>query len=119
MTQNLVDAAITSRMSARAFTPQPVDRATITHLLEVASRAPSGTNTQPWKVYVLQGASRDSLVEMLARAGMKVILRQGSAWHDVAAQVKAVTQLGLDPRHFLLCTFVTPYSVHTAYVTQV
>ena len=31
----------------------------------MASRAPSGTNTQPWKVYVLQGASRDSLVEQV------------------------------------------------------
>jgi nitroreductase len=58
---NLVDSAILSRMSARAFTSQPISRETIEHLLEVASRAPSGTNTQPWKVYVLEGASRESL----------------------------------------------------------
>jgi adenine deaminase len=38
------------------------------------------------------------------RQGMKAILRQGSAWHDVAAQVGAITKLGLDSRHFLLCT---------------
>ncbi|MEW6568312.1 MAG: adenine deaminase [Chloroflexota bacterium] len=38
------------------------------------------------------------------RQGMKVMMRQGSAWHDVAAQVKAVTERGLDPRHFLLVT---------------
>ncbi len=57
-----VDAAITSRMSTRAFTQQPVPRETLTDILQVASRAPSGTNTQPWKVYVLQGASRDDLV---------------------------------------------------------
>jgi nitroreductase len=63
-----VDAAITSRMSARAFLPQAVPRATIEHLLEVASRAPSGTNTQPWKVYVLQGASRDGLVDKVCAA---------------------------------------------------
>lgn len=63
-----VDAAITSRMSARAFLPQPVARSTIEHLLELAARAPSGTNTQPWKVYVLQGASRDSLVEKVCAA---------------------------------------------------
>ncbi|NMM15099.1 MAG: nitroreductase [Rhodoferax sp.] len=63
MTQTIVDVAITSRMSARAFTPQPVPRQTLTELLQVASRAPSGTNTQPWKVYVLQGASRDTLCE--------------------------------------------------------
>ena len=59
----LVDAAITSRMAVRAFTRQAVSRETITELLQIASRAPSGTNTQPWKVYVLQGASRAGLVD--------------------------------------------------------
>ncbi|MEX1248370.1 MAG: adenine deaminase [Anaerolineales bacterium] len=39
-----------------------------------------------------------------ARQGMKVLMRFGSSWYDVAAQVKAVTELGLDPRNFLLCT---------------
>jgi adenine deaminase len=39
-----------------------------------------------------------------ARAGMKVMMRYGSAWHDVVEQVKAVTQHGLDTRNFLLCT---------------
>ena len=37
-------------------------------LVQLASRAPSGTNTQPWKVYVLQGASRDSLVAKVCAA---------------------------------------------------
>ena len=68
MTQTIVDAAITSRMSARAFTQQPVSRQTLTELLEVASRAPSGTNTQPWKVYVLQGASRAALCDKVCTA---------------------------------------------------
>jgi nitroreductase len=68
MTQTVVDAAITSRMSARAFTPAPVSRETLTELLQVASRAPSGTNTQPWKVYVLQGDSRAALVDKVCTA---------------------------------------------------
>lgn len=38
------------------------------------------------------------------RQGMKAMLRFGSAWHDVAAQIRAVTEMGLDPRHFILCT---------------
>lgn len=63
-----VDEAIASRMSVRAFLPQPVPRQTIAHLLQMASRAPSGTNTQPWKAYVLQGASRDSLVAQVCAA---------------------------------------------------
>lgn len=67
MTQSAVDAAITTRMSVRAFTNQAVPRATIEHILQVASRAPSGTNCQPWKVYVLQGASRDTLVDMVCQ----------------------------------------------------
>jgi len=65
---NAVDQAITSRMSARAFTAEPVPREVLTHLLELAARAPSGTNTQPWKVYVLQGQSRDSLVQKVCAA---------------------------------------------------
>jgi nitroreductase len=67
-TLNPVDAAITSRMSARAFTQQKVPRELLEKILEVSSRAPSGTNTQPWKVYVLQGASRDSLVDKVCAA---------------------------------------------------
>lgn len=66
--RNAVDEAIVSRQSIRQFLPRPVPRETIAHLLEVASRAPSGTNTQPWKVYVLQGASRDMLVEKVCQA---------------------------------------------------
>ncbi|MGH2627787.1 MAG: adenine deaminase, partial [Anaerolineales bacterium] len=38
------------------------------------------------------------------RQGMKAMLRLGSAWYDVAAQIRAVTESGLDPRHFLLVT---------------
>jgi nitroreductase len=68
MTANLVDDAITSRMSVRAFTPQAVARADIEALLAVASRAPSGTNCQPWTVYVLQGNSRQTLVDKVCAA---------------------------------------------------
>ena len=38
------------------------------------------------------------------RQGMKAMLRLGSAWYDVASQVKAVTEMGIDPRNFILCT---------------
>jgi nitroreductase len=63
-----VDAAIESRFSARAFLPRPVEREVLADILRVAGRAPSGTNTQPWQVYVLQGASRDALVEKVCAA---------------------------------------------------
>lgn len=56
-----VDAAITSRRSIRAFLPTPVPRETVTEILQVAARAPSGTNTQPWRVHVLTGESLRTL----------------------------------------------------------
>jgi nitroreductase len=68
MTPSAIDEAICSRRSMRAFTSQRVARADIEHLLQVASRAPSGTNCQPWKVYVLQGAKRNALVEQACAA---------------------------------------------------
>lgn len=59
--QETVDAAIVSRRSIRAFLPTPVAREDIEKILEVAARAPSGTNTQPWKVYVLTGDAKERL----------------------------------------------------------
>ncbi len=64
----------------------------------------------PFHGYVAGGPEDDHegtrLEDAVARVrqGMKAMLRYGSAWHDVAAQIKAITQLGLDPRHFILCT---------------
>ena len=52
-----VDAAIKTRHSLRAFLPTAVPRQTVEDILEVASWAPSGTNTQPWQVHVLTGAA--------------------------------------------------------------
>ncbi|NDC61443.1 MAG: nitroreductase [Betaproteobacteria bacterium] len=63
-----VEQAIDTRMSTRAFTPQTVPKELIEAILALAARSPSGTNTQPWKVYVLQGESRDSLVTQVCAA---------------------------------------------------
>jgi nitroreductase len=63
-----VDAAITSRHSIRAFLPTPVPRETIEQILAVAARAPSGTNTQPWKVHVLTGAAQEALSRKILAA---------------------------------------------------
>src|SRR5690606_19764914 len=62
------DEAIRTRMSVRAFTQQPVAPELIREILDLASRAPSGSNAQPWKVYVLRGAARDALVEKVCAA---------------------------------------------------
>ena len=56
-----VDRAILTRRSVRAFLDTPVPRETVEDILAVASRAPSGTNTQPWRVYVLSGEAKAKL----------------------------------------------------------
>jgi nitroreductase len=62
------EAAIASRRAIRAFLPTPVRRETVERILAVASRAPSGTNTQPWKVTVLTGEPLRSLSRRLVAA---------------------------------------------------
>lgn len=65
---------------------------------------------RPFHGYVAGGPADDHegtrLEDAIARArqGMKAMLRLGSAWYDVAAQVKAITEMGLDNRNFILCT---------------
>ena len=67
-TRNPVDEAILSRRSIRAFTNQEVPEETIREILEIAARAPSGTNTQPWHVYVLRGRTKALLSEKILAA---------------------------------------------------
>jgi adenine deaminase len=63
----------------------------------------------PFHGYVAGGAEddhegarlEDALVRV--RQGMKPMLRLASAWNDVADQVRSITEMGLDPRHFILC----------------
>jgi adenine deaminase len=64
----------------------------------------------PFHAYAAGGPSDDHegtrLEDGIARVrqGMKAMLRLGSAWYDVATQVKAITEKGLDSRNFILCT---------------
>ena len=65
---------------------------------------------RPFHGYVAGGPEDDHegtrIEDAVARVrqGMKAMLRLGSAWYDVATQVRAITEKGLDPRHFILCT---------------
>ncbi|OYU26735.1 MAG: nitrobenzoate reductase [Burkholderiales bacterium PBB2] len=63
-----VDTAIVTRRSMRAFLPTEVAPSEIEAILQVAARAPSGTNTQPWQVHVLTGAARQRLVDRIQKA---------------------------------------------------
>lgn len=70
MSTDPVAAAITSRRSIRAFLPTPVARETVERILDIAARAPSGTNMQPWRGYVLTGAPLKRLSAALVAEAM-------------------------------------------------
>ncbi len=70
-----VEEALLSRRSVRAFKSDPVPRALVEEVLALASRAPSGTNVQPWRVRVLAGEVRDRL----SRAMLEAYESQGEA----------------------------------------
>ncbi len=59
--------AIRKRKSIRAYKPEPVSREVILELLRAAVMAPSGSNSQPWKFYVVGGQRKQQLDELLLR----------------------------------------------------
>lgn len=63
-----VAEAITSRRSIRGFLPRPVEPGMVERLLALASRAPSGSNIQPWRVHVLTGGTLKRLTDELSAA---------------------------------------------------
>ncbi len=56
-----VRSAVVERKSVRGFKPDPVPLALVMRILDEAARAPSGTNTQPWRVHIAIGAARERL----------------------------------------------------------
>ena len=68
---SMVDEVIRSRKAVRAFLPTPVPKALVAEILDVARCAPSNSNTQPWRVHVLEGEPRRLLSEALMRSHMQ------------------------------------------------
>jgi len=66
----IVDGVIRSRRSVRGFLPTLVPKETILEMLDVAARAPSGTNTQPWKVTVVTGSKKEALSRELIETAL-------------------------------------------------
>lgn len=66
--RDVIENAIAGRRTVRAFRPDPVPRRLVEHLLDVASRAPSGTNMQPWRAYAVAGEVKDKLSRALVAA---------------------------------------------------
>ena len=69
--QETVDEAIGSRRSVRAFLPDEVSEDAVRAILEVSARAPSGTNMQPWKVYVATGETRRKIGDAILNSGIR------------------------------------------------
>ena len=67
--------AVTSRRAVRGFTDKPVSRAVLDRVLAAAAWSPSGSNLQPWNIYVLTG---EPLVELKTRAVERVA--HGDPW---------------------------------------
>ncbi|MBV1930356.1 MAG: nitroreductase family protein [Porticoccaceae bacterium] len=69
MTDISLEEAVKGRHSVRGFLADPVPQALLNKVFELAQWAPSGTNIQPWQVYVASGATRDALrTEFIHRA---------------------------------------------------
>jgi nitroreductase len=62
------DEALLTRRSVRAFLPRPVPRSEVEELLALASRSPSGSNIQPWKVHVFSGALKQRITSTILQA---------------------------------------------------
>tara|TARA_R110002124_G_scaffold5572_3_gene35549 strand:- start:165 stop:833 length:669 start_codon:yes stop_codon:yes gene_type:complete len=73
------DELLSARKSVRVFKPDPVPLELVTELLTLASRAPSGTNIQPWKVHVVAG-------EVRARLEAEVLAHRETNPEDAAAE---------------------------------
>ena len=61
MTAMSLETAVRTRRSVRGFLPDPVPQETLNKVFELARWSPSGTNIQPWQVYVASGETRDAL----------------------------------------------------------
>ncbi len=68
-----IKEALQARKSVRAFVDKEVPEETITAILDAARHAPSGTNTQPWKVAVVRGEPRRELADAIEQAFLEVL----------------------------------------------
>jgi nitroreductase len=63
-----IDQSVRTRRSIWRFTDRPVSKRLLIEVLDIARRAPSNSNMQPWRVYLVGGAAKDKLAEALSEA---------------------------------------------------
>lgn len=74
------ESLVTSRRSVRGFKREPVSRAVIEQIIEIAKRAPSSMNSQPWHIHVLTGEP----LEELRRRNMEEMVAGAAPKRDIA-----------------------------------
>jgi nitroreductase len=83
-----VREAVASRYSCRAFLPAPVPGKIVREIVELAARAPSAGNVQPWRVYALAGEPLEALKALLAPHGSRAAERRGRRLPDLSASAE-------------------------------
>ena len=63
-----IDQLVRTRRSIRRFTDRPVSKRLLIEVLDIARSAPSNSNMQPWRVYLVGGAAKDKLAQALSEA---------------------------------------------------
>jgi nitroreductase len=58
-TREAIDRLVRTRRSIRRFTDRPVSKKLLLEILDIAGRAPSNSNMQPWRVFMAGGAVKD------------------------------------------------------------
>ena len=66
-----IDQLVKARRSIRRFTDRPVSKRLLIEVLDIAGSAPSNSNMQPWRVYLVGGAAKDKLAQALTEAHQK------------------------------------------------
>lgn len=66
-----IERAIRARRAIRAFRPDPVEPALVRRLIDLAAQAPSGTNMQPWKVWVTTGETKQKISDAILNSGIR------------------------------------------------
>jgi nitroreductase len=70
-TRTAIDQVIGTRRAIRRFTARPVSKQLLLEILDLARRAPSNSNMQPWRVYLVGGTAKDKLAQALSEAHQK------------------------------------------------
>jgi nitroreductase len=95
-----VDSVLRARRSVRAFKPDDVPRGMVREILQVASRAPSNSNTQPWRVHVLTGERKRALGDALVAAFEADTLPPSAHFPDPLPAVFGDRQAGFAQRYY-------------------